>query len=360
VIELQRYLHENGLVRLEEEFKISSRRHEDYNNLICLKYSQIESPMGSKIAQQCRGIILDEDNDWSIVSYPYDKFFNYGEGHAASLDWNTSQVYEKLDGSLMTLYHYRNQWLVQSSGTADAAGNVNGFKFTFADLFWKVWSEKQYSLPTKTNFCYMFELCTKFNRVVVPHYENRLIVHGVRNVVTCQEHHLDAIEQQGLDWEVVKTVPFKEASVLVEDSLAINPMQSEGYVVCDRNFQRVKIKSPQYVAIAHLRDGFSPRRLLSIVVTNEGAEFLNYYPEWQDSYDEVKEKFESLVSEIEDDYAKSRHIENQKEFALAINHLPYCGVLFSLRSGKSKTAREHLKNSTIQSLENLLGMKSKE
>lgn len=29
--------------------------------------------------RECRAIILDRDNDWKVVSYPYNKFFNYGE-----------------------------------------------------------------------------------------------------------------------------------------------------------------------------------------------------------------------------------------------------------------------------------------
>ncbi len=59
--------------------------------------------MGEKIVQQCRGIILDEANNWQIVSYPYDKFFNYEESYAPQLDWSTAKIFEKLDGSLMTL-----------------------------------------------------------------------------------------------------------------------------------------------------------------------------------------------------------------------------------------------------------------
>ena len=105
-MELQDYLINRGLTQLVEEYKIKVNRHSAIDNLVCLKYSQLESPIGEKIVQQCRGIILDEVNNWEIVSYPYDKFFNYGEAHAPELDWMSAKVYEKLDGSLMTLYFY--------------------------------------------------------------------------------------------------------------------------------------------------------------------------------------------------------------------------------------------------------------
>ena len=45
----------------------------------------------------------------------------------------------------MTLYYYQGEWRVQSSGMADAVGEVNGFKYTFSQLFWKVWQELKLS-----------------------------------------------------------------------------------------------------------------------------------------------------------------------------------------------------------------------
>ena len=103
-MELQDYLRTKGLEKLTQTYNVKVNRHNNFANLVCLKYSQIESSLGEKIVQQCRGIILDESNNWKIVSYPYDKFFNYGECHAPKLNWETAQIYSKLDGSLMNLY----------------------------------------------------------------------------------------------------------------------------------------------------------------------------------------------------------------------------------------------------------------
>jgi len=73
------------------------------------------------VVQECRGIVLDMDDDWAVVAYPYRKFFNYGERWAASVDWSSAAVVDKLDGSLATLYWYRGQWHVASSGVPDAS-----------------------------------------------------------------------------------------------------------------------------------------------------------------------------------------------------------------------------------------------
>src|SRR6185312_8924249 len=114
------------LERLNEAYGIDFNQHKTYPNLYSLKYNMIESPMGERIVQECRGIVLDAADNWNVVARPFDKFFNVGEGHAAKIDWNTAKVQEKLDGSLMIMYHYGDDWQVASSGTPDASGHAHG------------------------------------------------------------------------------------------------------------------------------------------------------------------------------------------------------------------------------------------
>ncbi|MEM8831436.1 MAG: T4 RnlA family RNA ligase [Cyanobacteria bacterium P01_G01_bin.19] len=354
-MELQDYLRDKGLEKLTQEYNIKVNRHSKIEKLVCLKYSQLESPMGETVVQQCRGIILDESNNWEIVSYPYDKFFNYGECHAPKLDWETAKVYEKLDGSLMTLFHYQGEWRVQSSGMADAAGEVNGFEYSFWQLFWRVWQELDYQLPAETEYCFMFELMTPYNRVVVRHDRNKLVLHGVRDKSSLQE--LDPqISAQKYNWQLVQTYPLRTLKEIIAVTNELNPMDSEGYIICDRNFRRIKVKSPQYVAISHLRTGFSTRRMLEIVATNEGEEFLNYYPEWRKLYRQIETKYDALVAEIEAKYQKYQSIPIQKDFAMAVKHLDCSNILFALRAGKSSSVRESLAKTSIPKLESLLNI----
>ncbi len=352
-MELQKYLRENGLEKLEEEYKIKVNRHQKYPHLVCLKYSQIESPMSEIVAQQCRGIILNEKENWQVVSYAYDKFFNYGEINASTIDWESAIVYDKLDGSLMVLYYYDGQWQVQSSGTADGSGEVNGFKFSFADLFWRVWHELGYTLPEEKDYCFVFELMTPYNRIVVQQLTNNLVLHGVRNISTLQEEKPQSwAEKYGFN--LVKTFSLSNWQDIVNSAEKLPPIEAEGYVICDDDFRRVKVKSSQYVAMAHFRSSFSTRKMLSIIVNHEGDEFLSYYPEWQDYYQEIESKYDKLVKKIETDYNQYSSIELQKDFAMSIKHLPYSGVLFALRAKKSPTIKEALIKTSLPKIEQLL------
>ena len=80
MLKVQQYLIDFGLDTLQDQFKIKVRRHNKYPNLICLNYNQLESsPKDHPVVRECRGLILDEENNWFVVSYPYKRFFNYGE-----------------------------------------------------------------------------------------------------------------------------------------------------------------------------------------------------------------------------------------------------------------------------------------
>lgn len=77
----------------------------------------------------------------------------------------------------------------------------------------------------------------------------------------------------------------------------------EGYVVRDKEWNRIKIKSPQYVALSHLnlQDGtkLSARHMLQIIVSNEGSEFLSYFPEHRNLYELVKVQYDRLVDRLQ-------------------------------------------------------------
>jgi RNA ligase len=354
--ELQTYLRTHGLEKLCEAFAIKASRHKEISNLVCFKYHQIDSPMAEIVAQQARGLILDEAKDWAIVSYSYSKFFNYGEGHAAPIDWATARVYDKLDGSLMVLYPYDGKWQVQSSGTADASGRVGAANLTFRELFWQTWETLGYALPPVMPYSLSFEMLTPFNRIVVPQKEARLILHGVRNLETFQEED-PATWASKHKWEAVKTYSFHSWEALLAASQTLKPEIGEGYIVCDATFQRVKVKSPQYVALHQLKDSLSPKRVLEVVLLNEGDEVLAYFPELTKPFEEIKARVEKLSASIETSYAEHKAAPDQKSFALAVKHLPYSAILFNLRGSRIQAVKEGLLQMHLDKVADLIDLK---
>ena len=343
------YLRTNGLQSLIDTYHINVKKHSIYPNLIVLKYDQVESPKNVTVVDDCRGLILDTDNDFQVVSMAFRRFFNSNESHAANLDWNTATVYEKLDGSLVSLWYYAGAWQCSTSGTADASGQVGHTSQTFKDLFWKTFNDLGYKLPLNTDMVYIFELMTFDNQVLVRHAKPRLVVIGWRNRVTLEEFPVSEISDY-FGYEKVKSYSLNNIKDIEASLENIVPTEMEGYVVCDANFNRIKVKSPQYVALAHLKEGMSHRRILEIIRNNENNEFISYFPEYEVQFNEMQVKYDKLHKLIDETWVIRNIDTDQKAFALSIKDLAFSSILFQLRAKKVATVKEGLQKANLDSL----------
>lgn len=119
MLNLQTFIHNNPnwrelITRPTYCFKVSEK-----GDLICFKYSQIDSDFNEPLVRECRGIILEKDT-WNVVAYPFNKFFNFGEEYADNIDWESAVVETKEDGSLIKIYFYNDEWKIATNGTIDA------------------------------------------------------------------------------------------------------------------------------------------------------------------------------------------------------------------------------------------------
>jgi hypothetical protein len=354
---IQQYLRTHSLADLEQGYSIKVKRHRVFPNLVLLKYDQINTKM-TPMTRECRGIILDEDDDWRVVCYSYKRFHNLnGETWGDEIDFSTARVQEKIDGSLIQLFFYKNLWFIASSGTPDASGEVMGTKTTLADLFWKVWDDLGYNLPENTDQCFAFELCSPQNRVVVRHKKPRIVLHGVRHLPTLRELN-PVVEAHYNKWECVKSYSFTDVDAIIEMADKLDPInEGEGFIICDTNYHRVKIKGERYRRMAHFRDTLSTRSILEIVRNNEGDEAFIGFEEHLPLFWKIRDKYSLLLGEMIGFYDAIKDIEQRKDFALKAVLKYYSGGLFSMRHGKIDSFKTYLAQMKIQHLEEWLGIK---
>lgn len=377
---LQQFLRGNpadGVERLERQYGITCRRGVEFPNLCLFKYSQINSPMSEPVVQASRGVILDETDNWTVVCHSFDKFFNYGEPLAAQLNWDRAVVQEKLDGSLIQMYFYRGQWRIASSGNPEGAGDVNGHNITFAQLFWKTFAAQGLSIEdfnhdadgdrtsvlnrTWERFTFAWELTSPMNRVVVAHREPRVTLIGMRDTRRNIEY---GIFQAPALWPKVKHYGFLSRDTILSMMETLDPLQQEGFVVVDDRWNRVKMKSAQYVAIHHARgNGGMPtaKRALEMILTGESAEILANFPEWQPIFDEIDGAYRFVCEEIARALATYTTLcvdpTNRKEFASYASTSRYSAALFAMKFGGVKTADAYLRSIRFNALVDLLCIK---
>lgn len=343
------------LEHLEAEFKIDVVRDGD---LASLKYNQIESPMHDPLVRQCRGAVVNVPSA-TLLAHPYDKFWNYGETLADSIDWPSARVQEKLDGSLMILYWSDGEWRVASSGHPTAGGTYGtATTETFREAFWRVFAATGMKEPQDTGVTYMFELCGDANRIVVKHDAEKLVAHGSRRVVTGNELAREALRHTAdrCHWPIVAEHPLGSIDECLAAAEKLDPIQSEGFVVVDDMCHRVKIKSPRYVMLHHLKGAMSVRRAIEMWQTGEATELLAHFPEFSEPVLKVHDRLDSLAERALDTIIAGQSCGSRKEYAAFVKELPWqavCFKFFGERTPSVQVVRDRIRQQTAASLERL-------
>lgn len=326
-LNLQKFLRDplNGpdpFAKLVEEFGVYSKKHPLYPNLVQFQYDQIEASKCKThpIVVESRGIILDKDDNWNVVCRSFDRFFNHGEIDTP-IDWGTARVQEKVDGSLMTMYWYNRHWNVCTKGSPDAGGTVGAQEFTFRDLFWTTFD---YTFPGRKNdfipgCTYIFELTSIHNRVVTAQVGNngKLTLIGMREMYGNEVNIEPFIDF----FPIVATFPLNSMTDVIEAAQDLNPSQQEGFIVVDRNFQRLKIKSPNYVLLHYLKDTLNDERIVKLLKTGESSEVLAYFPDLKFRYDEITAQYQDLIEYVDALYTQiieGVDFPTPKDFALFV------------------------------------------
>ena len=357
-----------------------SREQWNGMNLLMLKYSQVDSDFSEPIVRECRGLILNEDTN-EIVSFPFTKFFNFGETHAASIDWTTARCGEKIDGSLVKIVNVGDNLLISTNGTilafkAPIAEQIGCKYSSFGDIVaeqldvvleksgWqKKLQEEGLCALWEEGYTYMFELCSPWTRVVVPHKENKLYFLGKRNNKTFEETYFTDDPVFSKIFDIPKVFSLKSIDECIAATKAM-PWDEEGYVVCDGKFNRVKIKSPAYLAVHRLKGNgvISYARAIELVRTNEINEVLAYFPEFKDALIECKARFWKLVEDTKHAWENYQKIDatlpTRKDKALWITkNFRFPGIAFALLDGKLSSPEEFFMNAPTEKMLKSLGYK---
>ena len=341
-------------------------------NLVMFKYSQIDSDFSQEIVKESRGLILEEGS-WEVVSYPFRKFMNYGESTADEIDWDTAQITQKVDGSLIKIVSLGNgNVLISTNGMIDAfkaplADQVGCSYRSFGELVELVLEQRLGSdwrnLYFSEGFTYMFELVSPWTRVVIPYAKTDLYFLGCRDNVSFQERSFI-----GHPFSEFFPVPAVYSFGSFEDCVqnaAQLPWDQEGYVVNDAHFNRVKVKSVAWIQVHHLKDNgvLSYARCLELVRLNEVGEVLNYFPEFKDEFAKIEDVYDKFVGQDEAAWeylCQEFDLENtlRKDLAIWIQknfNLP--GVGFAMLDKKVSSVKEWYQNCNIDKLVGWLGFK---
>ncbi len=337
------------------------------SGLIILSYTP-HTDFNETICRECRGLIVDAET-FEIACYGFDKFFNYSDPHAAKIDWGSVAIQKKIDGSLIKIaysekgrrYLDGRKILVATNNcifAADASVNKLGAGergdaciSNFEELFWKAVAiageaANNPDILNKTNilpgYTYMFELCSPYNRVVVPHSKIEIYHIGTRDNNSLKEVETDIGIQKPPKYG------FATLKECVE-SVSNLPYNEEGYVAVDKHYNRVKIKSPAYVATHHIISNISDKRIFLLIRDGQSEDFLSRFPEYRGMVESVEAKI-SKFTEYVSEFTRARKLSEippskdfDKEYAMTVKDSLCSSFFFGLRQKKWSDPAEYLR-----------------
>ncbi len=329
--------------QLTEQFAIKVKHYED-ERIVLLDYHMIDSPKMNPVVIECRSLILQFDT-FEVVSRKFDRFFNYGEAleYYRAFDLSRSVIMEKADGSLIGVYHHNGKWHISTRGMAFAEGeHVLGGTFREKVLDAFNISEEEFQqvfagFPKDTTF--VFEYTSPENRIVTKYEAPVMVLLSANNTETEWEYAVAYKELylMGLKFRPVKTYSASDMDEVVKLANSL-PNLEEGFVIYDPvSNKRMKVKSSLYV-VAHSIRGNDPlptkKNLLRLLFTGELGEFCAYFPEWSEKALDIQREVDNAYRELAIAWDEYKHLESQKDFALAIKDVPYNGILFQTRKVK--------------------------
>lgn len=327
----------SALAALAIKTAISATCHPDDGRVI-LNYSQIDSPKDNKMVKECRGLVLDSDNNWELVARAFPRFFNWEECPSAVglFKWENCIAQTKQDGSLALLYHYKNAWHFNTRGSF-GSGLVNSSNITWRELFHLAVDQTFFIYELPKEYTYIFELCTPYNQVVkyyqTPEVFLLTIFKGEEELsisetkVIAEKYNLPLVQQhQFKNIDEVKT--FIQTIADLDQTF-------EGIVLRDKKNLRFKIKSPRYLELHRLSGNGNivlAKNLINIVMDNEEDEVCGYFPHVTPHVVEMKKKLANAYAQLEAVYAQAEKLESQKEFAeFVLTRTSLSGILFNVR-----------------------------
>lgn len=242
--------------------------HPIHKNLIITNYTRQTQydKLWNNITLNCRSLIWDSETG-NIIAKSFPKFFNFEE-----LDMSTDErmytdifksdicVYDKIDGSLITIFKYKNEWI---------AASKSSFTSIHAQTALNIWNETYVDTINGSKYSdhiFVFELTGPGELKIVIDYGDtpKLTLLTVLNS-SFHEYIYDDIYAtfSDMDFNIVKAINMSK--IVMSDMKLLIGDDAEGYVFRTSENHRFKLKGETYCKLHALYTKTNTRTIYELV-----------------------------------------------------------------------------------------------
>ncbi|WP_020476283.1 T4 RnlA family RNA ligase [Zavarzinella formosa] len=292
----------DGLQKAVADKRVKENVGQDGLRLYCYSESTVYERAWDDVTMLARGVILDPVAK-RVVATPFPKFFNVGERLDSVPDLHF-ETFEKLDGSLIILFHHNGEWRCATKGSLGSDQAKWAMK-------WIVGHDLSV-LDRDTT--YLAEAIYPENRIVVHYADSGLFLLAAYHGDGSEMNYADLRETgERLGWAVAKRHGYESISELLALAKTLPPSK-EGFVLRFANGLRLKVKGDEYCRIHRLVSGLSPLAMWEAMQAGDDLNVLRrQLPEefWSD-FDLIT----AILRQQADDLIEAVSIE-----AVAVSHL---------------------------------------
>lgn len=305
-------------------------RHKSGGHLLGYCYSDkcVYEKLWNDVTLMARGIILDI-NKKEVVATPFPKFFNIGE-KIDSIPNLPFQTYEKLDGSLIIIFFYNNQWQCATKGS-----------FNSDQAIWaQTWLDEQELFYLEEGTTYLAEAIYTQNKIVIKYPYEGLVLLGAYDKAGYELSYEKLLEMgKWLNWKVAQIYNYESISELLALTKTL-PSTQEGFVLHFSDGSRLKVKGDEYCRIHKMVSHVTPLAIWETMFYNTSNDLENTRKElpeefWED-FDSIiyciNHEYNNLANQIVEITDPLKDLSN-KEVGLLLHTLPanLRGFIFAYR-----------------------------
>ena len=287
-----------------------------------------------------RGLILDRTAQ-RVIATPFPKFFNLSEHGENNIPAIPFQTFEKLDGSLIIMYHHNGKWRFNTKGS-----------FKSEQAKWAKEDMHNILTPFKPGITYLFEVIYAENRIVVPYdYEGLVLIGGYKEDGT-------ELTYEELQWtatlggvRIMKAYPYSSIADLILKTRLL-PKDEEGFVVRFDDGLRLKLKGDEYVRVHAMISRLTPIAIWEALFEGRDLEqYRSHLPEeFLVDFDAIRTCLRGQHDHIYNmvHYAvlqSNLHLLSDKEIGLKLKEFPepVRGLIFPFLKYKTKLDEKIMK-----------------
>ena len=257
---IQEYLRSGKtLTDLKQEYHIDSIINNELG-VVVFNYTTL-TPLNTEIGKEARALFL-QLKTWFVVGKSIGGFLDiHNKDINLTLDafnWNEAKAYNKYDGCLVVLYHYKEQWRLGTRFSTDGKCNVFSPNSGESEIHWidvfkntlvEYGMQWEYFVTLLDEYkYYTFELCTPWNRNTVIYPNSLIKLLAIVDSSTLLEEDINEPKLKVFEPEFNVVNSLEDVYSLISKN--DDPIENEGFVVVDKFFNRIKVKNPKYDALS--------------------------------------------------------------------------------------------------------------